>query len=93
MVCEILTQDKERGMTMKRYTLTNYAIQCTDQLSGKVGCFLFDIKHYEKTGLFNAVSPVYHDLQSFYDNTKPEQRMGIYTEYNPVHVDTTSSTS
>lgn len=64
--------------------LMNYTIQCTDQVSGRVGCFLFDLKKFEETGKFYAVCPVYSDLVEFFQNTRPEDRCGIYTEHNPA---------
>lgn len=63
------------------YVLTNYTIQCKDQESGKTGCFIFDLKRYELTGKFYAISPVYHDLQALYDNTNPAHRTSCYIEH------------
>lgn len=39
--------------------LMNYTIQCTDVVSGETGCFLFDTAHWQETGEFKAVSPVF----------------------------------
>lgn len=64
----------------KRYVLTNYTVQCPDSISGKTGCFLFDVEAWRTTGKFVAVSPVYRDLDEFYKNTKPEQRQSCYVE-------------
>ena len=60
--------------------LMNYTIQCKDITTGKTGCFLFDIPHYQKTGEFKAISPVYDDLLDFFKNTTHEQRKGQYIE-------------
>ena len=68
---------------MKRYVLTNYTIQCKDQLSGETGCFLFDLEQYRNTGLFYATSPVYDDLEKLYKNTTPDDRKPCYVKYEP----------
>lgn len=47
--------------------LTNYTIQCEDVTSGKTGCFLFDTDHWQRTGEFKAISPVFLDLVQFYE--------------------------
>jgi hypothetical protein len=51
----------------------NYAIQCRDITSGETGCFLFDTPHWQQTGEFRAVSPVFRDLTAFcaWDNSNP----------------------
>ena len=67
---------------MKRYVLTNYTVQCTDQISGKKGCFIFDLGRYQDTGLFYAITPVYKDLVDLYDHTDPSERKPCYIEYN-----------
>ena len=41
--------------------LMNYTIQCKDATTGTTGCFLFDIEHWQKTGEFKAISPIYQD--------------------------------
>ena len=51
--------------------MTNYTTQCKDQLSGKVGCFLYDIARYVAEGKFYAIGPVYPDLCSFYKDHEP----------------------
>lgn len=60
--------------------LTNYTVQCRDETSGKVGCFLFDITHWQETGRFRAISPVCADLVEFYQSTTPDQRKSAYIE-------------
>ncbi|MFO0253748.1 MAG: hypothetical protein ACK52V_06500 [Betaproteobacteria bacterium] len=62
--------------------LMNYTIQCTDVVSGKIGCFLFDIPHYQRTGKFKAISPVFPDLYEFFqwDNANGERRKGQYID-------------
>lgn len=60
--------------------LTNYTVQCKDIVTGKVGCFLFDEAHWQATGEFMAVSPVFDNLDEFYRGTTPDQRKGIYLE-------------
>lgn len=67
---------------MKRYVLTNYTIQCTDETSGKVGCFLFDLDHYEATGKFKAVGDIFPDLDQLYRHTTNDERKPCYVEYN-----------
>lgn len=73
---------------MKVYTTNNYTIQCTDQLSGKTGCFLFDEKKWVETGKFFAVGPVYPDLVEFFKNTPAdkhgERRLERETETKPT---------
>jgi hypothetical protein len=46
--------------------LTNYTIQCVDVASGQTGCFLFDETHWQVTGEFKAVSPVFPGLVEFF---------------------------
>lgn len=65
--------------------LTNYTIQCTDKISGKKGCFFFDIEHWKETGEFLAIGPVYPDLESFYSKGETEtgiKRQACYIERN-----------
>ena len=62
--------------------VTNYTVHCTDVTSGKVGCFIFDVPHWQKTGEFKALSPVFGSLKDFFtwcaDNGNPRQ--SIYAE-------------
>ena len=67
---------------MVSYCLTNYTVQCRDAKSGKTGCFLFDVTHWQATGEFMAVSDVFPCLISFYAGTLPSQRIGKYIERN-----------
>lgn len=60
--------------------LTTYTIQCADVDSGKTGCFLYDQKHWQLTGEFKAIGPVYPDLIPFFKNTPKEKIQGIYLE-------------
>lgn len=60
--------------------LMNYTIQCKDISSGKTGCFLFDEQHWQITGEFKAIGPVYPDLNAFYLGTTPEDRQSRYLE-------------
>lgn len=62
--------------------LTNYAVQCVDVASGKPGVFLFDTQHWQKTGEFLAISPVFPDLDAFYkwDNANDTRRAACYLE-------------
>lgn len=61
------------------YCLTNYTIQCRDADSGEIGCFLFDIERWKQTGRFFAVSPVYANLDEFFDRHREDTR-GQYIE-------------
>lgn len=64
-------------MVKTRYCLMNYTIQCTDVTTGKVGCFLFDQAHWQRTGEFKAISPVMPGLTEFYawchENGNPQR--------------------
>lgn len=60
--------------------LMNYTIQCRDVTSGKIGCFIFDEEHWQKTGEFKAVTEVFPDLDAFYKGTTPDQRQSRYLE-------------
>jgi hypothetical protein len=62
--------------------LTNYTVQCTDAATGKTGCFLFDQPHWQRTGEFLAISPVFASLAEFFrwDNANGLERKGIYLE-------------
>ncbi|WP_418131441.1 hypothetical protein [Variovorax sp. 278MFTsu5.1] len=64
--------------------LTNYTVQCTDVTTGKTGCFLFDTAHWQQTGEFRAVSPVFANLTQFYawDNENKNLRAPCYLERN-----------
>jgi len=48
---------------MTRYP---YCIQCTDQRSGKVGCFAYDPAEGKTAGNFHAITPVFDNLGKFY---------------------------
>lgn len=43
-----------------------YCIQCTDKLSGKVGCFAYDIEAYERGEGLKAISEVFPSGIEFY---------------------------
>lgn len=62
--------------------LMNYTIQCTDVVSGETGCFLFDTAHWQETGEFKAVSPVFPGLSEFFawDNAQGARRESIYLD-------------
>lgn len=51
---------------MKTWCSANYTTQCRDETSGKTGCFLFDVEHWQETGKFKAISPVFSGLVEFY---------------------------
>lgn len=63
------------------YVLTNYTMQCTDQNSGQVGSFLFDLDLYAKTGKFFALSAVYKDLDELFKNTQSLECKPCYVEH------------
>jgi hypothetical protein len=65
----------------KRFVTDNYTIQCTDAISGTVGCFLYDVDKWATTGKFFAVAPVYRDLMDFFQATKPEDIKKRYVEF------------
>ncbi len=51
----------------------NYAIQCTDIVSGQTGDFAFDTDEYlsaDKPLQFKAKTPVFHGLQELFDYCK-----------------------
>jgi hypothetical protein len=62
--------------------LTNYTVQCRDVTSGLIGCFLFDTEHWQKTGEFKAISPVFAGLTLFYewDRANGDRRASCYLE-------------
>ena len=60
--------------------LTNYTVHCREKKTGRIGCFLFDIEHYRRTGEFIAIGEIYDSLAEFYAGTKPSQRQGIYID-------------
>jgi len=62
--------------------LTNYTVQCRDVTSGTTGCFLFDTEHWQRTGEFKAVSPVFPGLVEFYewDRANGDSRVSCYLE-------------
>lgn len=64
--------------------LMNYTVQCKDVTTGQTGCFLFDVPHWQATGEFKAVGPVFFDLSSFYawDNSNGHKRESGYWERN-----------
>jgi hypothetical protein len=65
----------------KKYVLTNYTIQCKDEITKKVGCFLFDLDYYAETGKFRAIGSVFNNLEELYKNTKPDERRPCYVEF------------
>lgn len=62
--------------------LMNYTIQCRDVVSGETGSFIFDVPHWQQTGEFRAVSPVFSSVADFYvwDNANGPQRESGYWE-------------
>ena len=62
--------------------LMNYTVQCVDVDSGKTGCFLFDVPHWQQTGEFKAISPVLPGLVEFYawDNANGNKRQSGHWE-------------
>lgn len=60
--------------------LTNYTVQCLDATSGKTGCFIFDVEHWQRTGEFIALSAVFADLEALYAGASRDQRKPIYAE-------------
>jgi hypothetical protein len=66
--------------------LTNYTIQCRDAVSGQVGCFLFDTEHWQRTGEFRAVSPVFPGLVEFYAWNNANGRPG-----GPAYIERTTA--
>lgn len=60
--------------------LTTYTIQCVDVTTGKTGCFLYDPAHWQKTGEFKAISPIYAGLAEFFKQTPTEEIRGCYLE-------------
>lgn len=68
--------------------LTNYTVQCVDVTSGKTGCFLFDIQHWQQTGEFKAISPVMPDLVAFYawDRDHGNRGSSCYVERDVVPI-------
>lgn len=60
--------------------LTNYAMGCMDAKSGNTGYFIFDVPHWQRTGEFVALSPVFSDLDALYAGTSRDDRKPIYVE-------------
>ena len=60
--------------------LTNYAMGCLDTTSGRTGYFIFNVEHWQLTGEFVAVSPVFDDLDQLYAGTNRNERKPIYAE-------------
>lgn len=62
--------------------LTNYAIQCRDVASGETGDFLFDTDHWQRTGEFKAISPVFKGLAELFewDDQNGRRRGPCYLE-------------
>lgn len=60
----------------------NYTVQCRDVTSGETGCFLFDTAHWQQTGDFRAISPVFPDLAQFFawDKANGDMRRPGYWE-------------
>lgn len=67
--------------------LTNYTIHCRDARSGQTGCFIFDVEHWQRTGEFVALSPVFAGLAELYAGTSREDRRSIYAERLHQEVD------
>lgn len=62
--------------------LMNYTVQCTDCTTGQLGCFLFDTEHWQRTGQFRPIGPVFYGLTEFYewDNANGHNRRSCYLE-------------
>lgn len=62
--------------------VTNYTVQCRDVTTGETGCFLFDTAHWQTTGEFKAISPVFPGLVEFYawDRANGDRRAPCYLE-------------
>ena len=62
--------------------LTNYCIQCRDATSGTLGDFAFDLVHWQETGEFKAISPVFLGLVDLFAWSKESkfELNGIYLE-------------
>jgi hypothetical protein len=54
----------------------NYTVQCRDVLSGHTGCFLFDQAHWVATGQFRSMSPVFPDLEGFFEWNRANGNLG-----------------
>jgi len=66
--------------------LMNYTIQCLDAKSGAIGSFLFDAPHWQRTGDFVALSPVFPSVAAFYAWNDANGRPGgpAYIERDPL---------
>ena len=58
----------------------NYAIQCRDANTNKVGVFFFDLVKWKQTGQFHATSKIYPNLEEFYRHEPKEKRKKILLE-------------
>ena len=62
--------------------LMNYTVQCTDAATGAVGCFLFDLPHWQVSGEFRAIGPVFGSLAEFFAwdnaNDPPRRESGYW---------------
>lgn len=58
-----------------------YCIQCTDKLSGKVGCFAYDIEAYERGEGRKAISEVFPSSSELFLWAKKEgyKSVGYYS--------------
>ena len=43
-----------------------FATQCFDQVTGKTGCFFYDIEKYSDTGKFYSIGDVFPGLYPFF---------------------------
>ncbi len=60
-----------------------FAQQCTDGLSGKIGCFTFDKEQANKDGYFKATSPVFADTYEFFRWCEEQGiKLSFYEPYN-----------
>ena len=52
--------------------MANYCTHCTDSDSGIVGCFMYDVEHYQETGKFIATSEIYGSLARLFIEHKED---------------------
>ncbi len=62
--------------------LTNYCVHCTDATSNTKGDFAFDLCHWQQTGQFKAISPVFGGLVDLFAWARQTgfELKGIYLE-------------
>jgi len=64
--------------------LMTYTVQCEDETTGSVGCFVFDRLHFMSTGKFKATSPIFSSLAELFTWDRKNGTALCFGAYTPA---------